>query len=115
MEKNKKFAHRYKVSKDLQEYLEMIFLVTKEHRRWETDEDGNLFVCVDVNSDPFHRLVMRARCEKKEEENGGNAVYVTRDEYENRAFVDALRRLKHKGAVCILGDNGDVESLPETI
>lgn len=113
MKSNKKqYTNCYRVNEELREYLEMVFLLTRQHRRWEKTEDGELYVHINASSDQFHEIVMRARCEWAEEKCNHAVVYVTRTEYCNQAFVEALIRAKGRSGVCIFADSED-KDFPE--
>lgn len=80
----KHFRKRYKVADDLTMYLSNVMTRCFHPHIIIKDESGQHWCYTNASSDVFHRLVKRARCEKRSDADG--VCYMTYDEYVNPSF-----------------------------
>lgn len=79
---------KYRISKELRNY---IFLVLKRQKipyTTERDDTGQQFVRVPLSGERFHKVVLRARCEKLTKEKG--ILHLTAEEAEDPLFIQSM-------------------------
>lgn len=90
-DKKKLFRKRYRVAEDLKSPLENV-MTRCFHPHLIIEEDGQLWCYTNASADVFHKLVLRARCEKESREN--DVCYMTYGEYMDlgyrMAFMDFI-------------------------
>ena len=89
----------YRISNELRNY---IFLVLKRQGipyKTKRDESGQQYVVVPMSGERFHKVVLRARCEKLTQETG--MCHLTKEEANDPLFVQAI--MPDGGAVVVLG------------
>ena len=88
------YRKRYKVASDLVQYLDTVMTRCLHPHLIIKDSEGNYWCYTNASSDVYHRLVKRARCEKKSDEDG--FCYMTGSEFMNldfrTAFLDFLEK-----------------------
>ena len=81
---------RFKVSKDLRRYIKVILTRTEIPHKFV--REGDQWYCETVISgEKFHKVVQRAACEKKSEEDG--ILYLTHRESKDPTLTQALLEL----------------------
>lgn len=89
----------YRISKELRIY---IFLVLKKQDipyKLRTDSDGQQYISVPVSGERFHKIVLRARCEKLTRKTG--ICHLTKEDAADPLYVQAV--LPNGGAFVTLG------------
>lgn len=89
----------YRISRELRNY---IFLVLKKQDipyKFRADPDGRLYISVPVSGERFHRIVLRARCEKLTRETG--IRHLTKEDAADPMYIQAV--LPDGGAFVTLG------------
>lgn len=90
---------KYRISKELRNY---IFLVLKKQSipyKTKRDDSGQIFVIVPMSGERFHKIVLRAKCEKLTQEKG--ICHFSKEEAADPLFVQAM--LPDGGAFVVLG------------
>lgn len=83
---------KYRVERTLIPYLRRVMLRGYHTCRFEKDEGSDKAWChTSIPSDTFHKLVLRARCEKDTDEQG--VVVVTADEYRNGLVRNQIMKM----------------------
>ena len=93
---------RYKINPDVKKYLRRVLVLARCKFRIRHDEDGNYYCYINLTSNHFHKLVLRARCEKATEETG--MLHVTFEESCNEAFVTYLMAQRGVHSYAVVGD-----------
>lgn len=78
---------RFKVSKELRKYIKPV-LVRSEIPHKFFCEDGQWYCETIISGERFHKIVQRARCEKKSAEDG--VLYLTYRESEDPGLSQAI-------------------------
>ena len=92
----------YRVADDLVPWLDRVLRRCFWEHGFCEDSDGTILCSINAPSGTFHKLVMRARCEKRSAETGEN--YITRDELADLGFKEILFGEGIGDNYCLLGD-----------
>lgn len=89
---------KFRVSKELRNYILLVLARQKVPYKIER-KDGNTFVKVPLSGERFHKVVLRARCEKLTKEKG--ILHLTKEESQNQSFVQSV--LPNGGSFVTIG------------
>ena len=93
---------KYKVSKELKPYIRRILVRSFYKCKLVPDTEGRYWCYTNANSDTFHRIVQRAKCEKKTKETG--FLQFTAKEANNALFRSAMMDLTKESAYQVIDD-----------
>lgn len=93
-----KGKRRFKISKELKPYIRLA--LARQRTPFCIKKEGdNLYVEVPLSGERFHKIVLRARCEKLTKETG--TVHLTREEADDALLRETL--LPGGGTFVIIG------------
>lgn len=92
----------YRVSPGLKPLVRRILLRSFYTCRMHSDEDGTIWCDTNASSDTFHKIVQRAKCEKKTEETG--TFWVTSREANNPVYLAELLRINKVKVFSVIDD-----------
>lgn len=93
---------KYKVSKELKPFVRRILARSFYKCKMIPDEHGQVWCYTNATSDTFHRVVQRAKCEKKSKETG--FLQFTSKEVNNPLFLTAMLDLTGETAYQVIDD-----------
>nr|WP_303181816.1 hypothetical protein [Lachnoclostridium phocaeense] len=93
---------KYKVSRELKPYIRRILVRSFYKCKLILDPAGQYWCYTNANSDTFHRIVQRAKCEKKTSETG--LLQFTAKEANNALFRSAMMDLTKESAYQVIDD-----------
>ena len=93
---------QYKVSKEMMPYVATVLTRGIHTFNFKETEDGDWICFTPISSDNFHRIVQRAKCEKKNEETGN--FYVTSRERNDTLYLAALLEFSNKKSYSVIDD-----------
>lgn len=97
---------KYRVSKGLEPFVRRILLRSFYICNMEYDNNTDTIWCyTNCPPDAFHKVIQRAKCEKKERETG--LLYLTKAEAANMLIADELMRLHNTTCFTVIDSDGD--------
>ena len=90
---------KYRISKELRNYISLVLKKQGIPYKLTRDDSGQNFVEVPLSGERFHKVVLRAKCEKLTSEKG--VCHLTKEEAADPLFVQAI--LPDGGAFVTLG------------
>lgn len=97
----------YKVSKELYPFVRRI--LTRGYHKFSFEETDEGWLCITpISSDNFHKIIQRAKCEKKSRETGN--FYVTAREHNNTLLLNALLEMGNQKS-CIIIDDPEIKKI----
>ena len=92
---------KYRVRKELKPYVSRI--LTRSFYKCRMVEENNTLFCINnAGSDTFHKIVQRAKCEKKSNESG--SFYVTSREAKNTMLLNSLLQQAGETSFIVIDD-----------
>lgn len=97
-----KMKRRYRVNPSLKHYVRRVLIRSFYSCKMREDEAGTLWCYTNASSDTFHKVVQRARCEKRTKETG--IFFVTTREANNPIMMEELDKMHPGTGVQIIDD-----------
>ena len=94
---------KYKVSKELYPFVRKILTRGYHKFSFEKDETNGRWLChTPISSDNFHKIIQRAKCEKKSKED--NVYYVTSRERNSTLLLMSLLEAANQKSYSVIDD-----------
>lgn len=93
---------QFKVSGNLKPFVNRILKESYYSSSMYTDNSGQAWCKTNASSDTFHRVVLRAKCQKMSAEEG--VLCMTSEEYNNPFIRSSIMRAAGKNSCCVIDD-----------
>lgn len=100
---------RYRVSNELKPYVRRVLMTSFYSCRMVIDKNKQCWCETNASSNTFHRIVQRAKCEKRSREDG--TFYVTSREAESPTILRTLLQQRGLTSYEVIDDRDGTRSL----
>lgn len=100
---------KYRISKELKHYIRRTLFASFRPCKITTDANGQLWCETNASSNTFHKVVQRAKCEKRSKEDG--VFYVTAKEAASPTLLDTMLRQRGITSYQVIDDRDGTRRL----